>query len=50
LVTDAQRAAQFERLGVASSIVVPLCTSSGVLLGAMTWIRALNEITLYVRP
>lgn len=32
---------QFERLGIGSSIVVPLRTSAGVLLGAMTLLREL---------
>ena len=38
----AQQKAQFEGLGIASSIVVPLYTSAGALLGAMTLLRELD--------
>jgi anti-sigma regulatory factor (Ser/Thr protein kinase) len=41
-VTDAKQLAQFHRLGIASSIVVPLFTSAGALLGAMTLLRELD--------
>jgi anti-sigma regulatory factor (Ser/Thr protein kinase) len=40
-ITSPQQRPQFERLGVASSIVVPLRTSTGAVLGAMTLIREL---------
>jgi anti-sigma regulatory factor (Ser/Thr protein kinase) len=39
--TDEQRA-QFKQLGIGSSIVVPLYTSTGALLGAMTLLRELD--------
>ncbi|MFI1993446.1 ATP-binding protein [Actinoplanes sp. NPDC020271] len=42
VVTDPEQASQLRSLGVSSSIVVPLRTSSGVLLGAMTLIRELD--------
>jgi anti-sigma regulatory factor (Ser/Thr protein kinase) len=42
VVTNPQQRPQFERLGVASSIVVPLRTSTGAVLGAMTLIRELD--------
>ncbi|MEV6493424.1 GAF domain-containing protein [Actinoplanes sp. NPDC051633] len=41
-VTDPRQRPQFERLGVASSIVVPLRTSTGAVLGAMTLLRELD--------
>jgi anti-sigma regulatory factor (Ser/Thr protein kinase) len=41
VATEDQRA-QFQHLGIASSIVVPLCTSTGAVLGAMTLIRELD--------
>jgi anti-sigma regulatory factor (Ser/Thr protein kinase) len=41
-VTDPRQRPRFERLGVASSIVVPLRTSAGDVLGAMTLIRELD--------
>jgi anti-sigma regulatory factor (Ser/Thr protein kinase) len=42
VVTDAKQLAQFQRLGIASSIVVPMFTSAGALLGAMTLLRELD--------
>jgi hypothetical protein len=42
VVTDPQQLPRFERMGVTSSIVVPLRTSSGAVLGAMTLIRELD--------
>jgi anti-sigma regulatory factor (Ser/Thr protein kinase) len=41
VVTDPQQLPMFRDLGVASSIVVPLCTSAGAVLGAMTLVREL---------
>jgi anti-sigma regulatory factor (Ser/Thr protein kinase) len=41
-VPDPQQRPQFESLGVTSSIVVPLRTSAGAVLGAMTLIRELD--------
>ncbi|GAA3954662.1 GAF domain-containing protein [Actinoplanes auranticolor] len=41
-ITDPQQVAQFQRLGITSSIVVPLYTSTGALLGAMTLLRELD--------
>lgn len=38
----AQQQAQFKGLGIGSSIVVPLYTSTGALLGAMTLLRELD--------
>jgi anti-sigma regulatory factor (Ser/Thr protein kinase) len=38
----AQQRTQFEGLGIGSSIVVPLYTSTGALLGAMTLLRELD--------
>ena len=37
--STAEQLAHFRRLGIASSVVVPLFTSTGALLGAMTLIR-----------
>jgi anti-sigma regulatory factor (Ser/Thr protein kinase) len=42
VTTDPQQVAQFQALGIASSIVVPLYTSTGALLGAMTLLRQLD--------
>jgi anti-sigma regulatory factor (Ser/Thr protein kinase) len=42
VVTDPQQVPQFERMGVTSSIVVPLRTSAGAVLGAITLIRELD--------
>jgi anti-sigma regulatory factor (Ser/Thr protein kinase) len=42
VVTSPEQRARFERLPVASSIVVPLRTSAGVVLGAMTLLRELD--------
>jgi anti-sigma regulatory factor (Ser/Thr protein kinase) len=41
-ITDARQVTDFQRLGISSSIVVPLYTSSGALLGAMTLLRELD--------
>lgn len=41
-IADPGQRAQFQRLGVTSSIVVPLFTSTGALLGAMTLLRELD--------
>ena len=41
-ITDPQQVAQFQSLGITSSIVVPLYTSTGALLGAMTLLRELD--------
>jgi GAF domain-containing protein len=41
-ITNADHVAQFQRLGITSSIVVPLFTSTGALLGAMTLLRELD--------
>jgi anti-sigma regulatory factor (Ser/Thr protein kinase) len=43
VAATAEQRAQFQRLGIASSIVVPLYTSSGALLGAMTVLRELDN-------
>jgi anti-sigma regulatory factor (Ser/Thr protein kinase) len=43
VVTDPEQLPAFQRLGIASSIVVPLCTSAGVVLGAMTLLRELHD-------
>ncbi|WIM99923.1 GAF domain-containing protein [Actinoplanes oblitus] len=43
VVTDRDQQSNFQRFGVASSIVVPLCTSDGAVLGAMTLIRELES-------
>jgi anti-sigma regulatory factor (Ser/Thr protein kinase) len=48
-VTDARQVAQFQRLGIASSIVVPLYTSAGALLGAMTLLRELDARQPFTR-
>ncbi|WP_189329931.1 ATP-binding protein [Actinoplanes ianthinogenes] len=42
-ITSRQLVPQFEALGVASSIVVPLCTATGAVLGAVTLIRDLDQ-------
>ena len=41
-ISDPKDQAQFRRLGITSSIVVPLFTSAGALLGAMTLLRELD--------
>jgi anti-sigma regulatory factor (Ser/Thr protein kinase) len=41
-ITDPTQVTQFQRLGIASSIVVPLRTATGALLGAMTLLRELD--------
>ena len=41
-ISDPARQAQFHTLGITSSIVVPLFTSTGALLGAMTLLRELD--------
>jgi len=41
VVTDPQQLPMFRDMGVASSIVVPLCASAGAVLGAMTLVREL---------
>jgi anti-sigma regulatory factor (Ser/Thr protein kinase) len=42
VVTDPQRRQMFESFGVTSSIVVPLSTPAGAVLGAMTLLRDLD--------
>jgi hypothetical protein len=42
VVTTPEQRSQFERLGIASSIVAPLYTSTGALLGAITLLRELD--------
>jgi anti-sigma regulatory factor (Ser/Thr protein kinase) len=42
LAVNAQQRSQLQQLGIASSIVVPLLTSTGAVLGAMTLIRELD--------
>ncbi|HEX8343433.1 MAG TPA: ATP-binding protein [Actinoplanes sp.] len=42
VTSDPEKVAQFQALGIASSIVVPLYTSTGALLGAMTLLRQLD--------
>jgi anti-sigma regulatory factor (Ser/Thr protein kinase) len=41
-VTDPDKVARFQRLGIASSVVVPLYTATGALLGAMTLLREID--------
>jgi anti-sigma regulatory factor (Ser/Thr protein kinase) len=41
-VSDTTKVVQFQRLGIGSSIVVPLFTSAGALLGALTVLRELD--------
>jgi anti-sigma regulatory factor (Ser/Thr protein kinase) len=41
-ITDPEKVPAFQRLGIASSIVVPLYTATGALLGAMTLLRELD--------
>lgn len=42
VITNPRQAAQFQGLGIASSIVVPLYTSTGALLGALTLLREID--------